>query len=303
MYGRIIVVTKKTALAELLERHNNLRQAAFYLESRGESLATYDEVDQRYRESLEKVVKSLPKDIPHFEVERDNLVNHHFRTTDLVVAIGPDGLFVNLAKYLDGQHVIAVNPDPETIDGVIMQTSPRAVKKLIERAADDKANAMDVVLAEAKTNDGQILYAVNDFLVGRNDQISARYVIEHEGKSERQSSSGVLVATGMGSTGWFRSVCTMADRLCERESDDEWFDWSWDEKSLVYVVREGFPSRYTGVEITTGTVWDKNPLKITSEMPEGGIVFSDGMPSDGITFNSGTVVEIRPSQKKVTILN
>ena len=61
-----------------------------------------------------------------------------------------------------------------------------------------------MVLAERE--DGQRLLALNEIFVGHRSHQSARYLIRTREGEEHQSSSGVLCASGTGSTGWARSV-------------------------------------------------------------------------------------------------
>ena len=53
-------------------------------------------------------------------VDRGFLTNYVFGARDVVVALGQDGLVANVLKYLDGQPVIGVNPDPARWDGVLL---------------------------------------------------------------------------------------------------------------------------------------------------------------------------------------
>jgi NAD kinase len=129
-----------------------------------------------------------------------------------VVTIGPDGLVANTVKYALGIPIIAVNPDPDTIEGVLCRTEPGDFGMYWSRAAGRRGTDSGVTLAEAATSDGQKLLAVNDLFIGRRDHVSARYRIEAEGKSEHHSSSGIVISTGVGSTGWMRSILQGAYR-------------------------------------------------------------------------------------------
>ena len=67
-------------------------------------------------------------------------------------------------------------------------------------------------MAKASLNNGQTLYGVNDLFIGPKTHSSARYLIRSGEASEAQSSSGVIVSTGMGSTGWLKSLLTGSAR-------------------------------------------------------------------------------------------
>lgn len=63
-------------------------------------------------------------------------------------------------------------------------------------------------MAEARMSDDQTLRAVNDLFIGPRTHTSALYELSHDGKTEFQSSSRLIVSTGLGSTAWMKSVVT-----------------------------------------------------------------------------------------------
>lgn len=73
---------------------------------------------------------------------------------------------------------------------------------------------------------------------------------------------------------------------------------AWGADYLQFTVREPFPSRTTGVSIVFGHVSAREPLQITSYMPENGVIFSDGVESDFLEFRSGVAAEISIAEKK-----
>src|SRR6266700_6241111 len=48
------------------------------------------------------------------------LPNFVFGPEDIVVALGQDGLVANTLKYLNGQPLVGVNPDPRRYDGQLL---------------------------------------------------------------------------------------------------------------------------------------------------------------------------------------
>lgn len=306
MFDRIVVVTKSTELSDLLDRHHSRDQVKFFLELRGQSIEEKEEADKAYRLTLDSLLAGLPRDIPHHLVRREHLVNFLFREHDLVVLLGPDGLYANCAKYLDGQPILGINPDPLRVDGVLMRFTVSDALRFLPAVLAGKFRTDTLTLAQAVTSDKQVLLAANDFLIGRRDQISARYVIEHEGRAERQSSSGVLVSTGCGSSGWLTSVFCGAMGVTGGWSEDtgagERAKFPWSAPYLKFVVREPFPSRYTKTSILSGTITTDSPLKVVSEMAEGGVVFSDGVPEDALEFNSGCTLTVTPAAKTASLI-
>ena len=158
--------------------------------------------------ALTTVTAAIPLDWRRGEVERDDLARFLFGPEDVVVAVGQDGLVANVAKYLAGQPVVGINPDPARNPGVLVPHPPDATATLL-LALDERREVQleERVMVEAALDDGQTLRALNEVYIGHTTHQSARYrIATPDGSSEGQSSSGVLVGTGTGATGWCRSA-------------------------------------------------------------------------------------------------
>src|ERR1700689_3699821 len=133
---RVVIVTKPSRLEELVLQHLTQGAAQFILESRGQSIEPYEEEDAAYKAAIAAVRRQIPNDLPVTTVSREDLPNFLFRDKDLIVVCGPDGLFVNLAKYIGSQPVLTVNPDPKTVAGVLMLFPPHAEGGMITQAQE-----------------------------------------------------------------------------------------------------------------------------------------------------------------------
>jgi hypothetical protein len=121
MYQQIVLVTRKTRLEELVERFNTREQAKFYIEHMGLDFSDYDREHATYAAAVRQLRRDLEGLVPKVQaIDRGFLPNFLFTPEDLVVTVGQDGLVVNTAKYLDGQPVVAVNPDPARYDGILL---------------------------------------------------------------------------------------------------------------------------------------------------------------------------------------
>src|SRR5216117_185199 len=99
MYDKIIVVTLKTRLEELIERFNTREQAKFYIEHMGLDFGVYDREHQVYTQALRSLRRQVEGLTPKLQfIERQFLPNFLFTSHDLVVTIGRDGLVMNTAK-------------------------------------------------------------------------------------------------------------------------------------------------------------------------------------------------------------
>jgi hypothetical protein len=281
---RAVVVTRPTDLEMLLLRHGTLAQARFFLESRGQAV---DVVADRHRvqeEAVHAVLAAIPLSWRRARIGRADLDRFLFEADDVVVAVGQDGLVANVAKYLAGQPVIGVNPSKQLFDGVLVQHAPSSCAKLLPAAAAG-APCEERTMVEASTSDGARLVALNEVYVGHKTHQSSRYRLAFRGHEERHSSSGIIVCTGTGASGWAKSVSRQRASCAPLPAPLG--------KDLTFLVREAWPSVATGVDVTDGVIAGDAPLVVTSEMNSDGVVFGDGIEQDALDFSFGQVLTVR----------
>lgn len=307
LYDSAIVVTRKTELDELVGRFATASQARFYLEHAGRDFAPIEAAHERYQATVGAIRRSLPRALKTQVLDRALVPQYSFGDTDLVITIGQDGLVSNTAKYLTTQPILAVNPDPAQYDGVLLPFTVEDFDDALAATLRGRAPIKGVTLALAELSDGQSLLAFNDFFVGAASHVSARYTIMVDGRTERQSSSGLIVSTGAGSTGWLQSVYAGAAGIVEALGGKvipppNHGRLAWDEETLIYSVREPFPSRVTGTSIVHGRITRGSPLIVTSLMGTNGVIFSDGVESDYLAFNHGTAAKISIAPRKAHLI-
>jgi NAD kinase len=304
---KIVVVTRKTRLEELIERFNTRKQAKFYIEHNGLDFSDYEKEHEVYTQSLGKLTREVAKFERRIQqIDWTFLPNFIFVPEDLVITVGRDGLVVNTAKYLEGQLIVAVNPDPSRNDGILLPFTADTAPAGVGRALEGKAHCHEITMAQVRLNDGQNLLAVNDFYIGQRTHISSRYSLTWHRRTERQSSSGVLVSTGAGSTGWLSSTQNMAAAVTGllegKQHQVPRLRLRWDDPRLVFVVREPFQSRASGVRLAAGMIDADEELQLESHMPDGGVIFSDGVEADALAFNAGTVASICAADRKTRLV-
>lgn len=289
---RFVLVVRKTRMQELVERFNTWEQARFYLEHNGVEVQDYLDEHDLYKQRILEVETCIRERGQLQLLDRSFLPNYRFNPDDIVVVVGQDGLVANTLKYLDGQPVIAINPDPNRWDGVLLPYEAGDLPTVLKKVESQSAAIKAVTFAEARTNDGQVMLAVNDLFIGPKSHSSARYSLRWNGKSETQSSSGIIVSTGMGSTGWFQSILAGAMGVMGETTHHLSAGFSWDQKRLQFAVREPFPSQTTGVNLVFGEITGEQSLLLESMMPENGVIFSDGIEQDYLSFNSGCLLSV-----------
>lgn len=310
MYEKIVVVTRKTRLEELIERFNSREQARFYIEHMGANFADYEREHETYQRSLAELRRQLAglAEIKIQLIERAFLPNFLFGDKDIVLPVGQDGLVVNTAKYLNGQPVVAVNPDPAQFDGVLLPFQVAQVGRVITGLLAGRSQVRAITMAEAALNDGQTILAFNDLFIGVRSHTSARYQITWGQQTERHSSSGLIVSTGAGSTGWLSSMFQMAAGVARFATGADTgieparFRFAWDEPRLLFVVREPFVSRISQAGIVAGVLSGGEELVLESHIPDQGVIFSDGVEADYLAFNSGSIARIRVAERQTQLV-
>jgi len=277
---RVVVVSRRGELDELLARHGTRGAAAYFLRQRGRDL---DEVTARHealRTALTEVGAAVPADWRRGHVERADLPRFLFGPEDIVLAVGQDGLVANVAKYLEAQPVIGVDPEPGRNPGVLVRHTAGEVGRLLRQRGAGEERTMAV----ARLDDGQELHGLNEVYIGHASHQSARYVLgTPDGGRERQSSSGLIVGTGTGATGWCASIA--------RERGAAPAPPAPADRRLCWFVREAWPSPTTGVRRDAGLLADGEEIELTSES-ERLVVFADGLESDALELSWGQRVRV-----------
>jgi hypothetical protein len=276
----------------------------------GANFADYEQEHETYQRALADLRRRLAG-LPGLKtqfIERAFLPNFLFSDKDIVVTIGQDVLVVNTAKYLHGQPVVAVNPDPARFDDILLPFRIPQVSQAITNLLAGRSQIRAITMAEAALNDGQTILAFNDLFVGVRTHTSARYQITWGRQTEQHSSSGLIVSTGAGSTGWLSSMFQMAAGVARFATGADGgieparFRFGWDEPKLLFVVREPFVSRTSQAGIVAGLLSAGEELILESLIPDRGLIFSDGLEADYLAFNSGTIARIRIAERKTRLV-
>ncbi|MDT4989016.1 MAG: hypothetical protein QOI74_3110 [Micromonosporaceae bacterium] len=294
---RVILVHRRTELDDAVARHGTHGQAAFFLSSRGRSIDELEARHTRTRSALAAVCAAIPSDWRRGRVERADLSRFLFEPRDIVVVVGQDGLVANVAKYLDAQPVIGINPEPDRNAGVLVCHTPDDAGALIRTATQSSADIEARTMVAAATDDGQRLLAVNEIFVGHTSHQTARYTLAlPDGRAERQASSGVIVSTGTGATGWCRSVWQERRSKIVLPGPTE--------PRLAWFVREAWPSPATGTSLVEGVV-AKNARQATLTVEVESdrlVVFGDGIESDALTLSWGQRLRLRLAEQRLRLV-
>ncbi len=283
---RFVLVTRRTRMQDLIARFNTSSQARFYIEHLGADFGDYEREHETYEAAVRRAREVFAGFGRLHVLDRTFLPNYVFGPEDQVAAIGQDGLVANALKYVGRRPLLGINPDPERWDGGLLPFRVAELPGAVEQVISKSLPIRELTFARVTLNTGESLVGVNDLFIGARSHVSARYEIRSGEKAEPHSSSGVIVSTGLGSTGWLRSVQAGAAAIAGKAFQP--VALAWDDPELIFSVREPFPSRASRTELVTGRIKESRPLVLTSAMAGEGVIFSDGMEADFLAFNSGT---------------
>ncbi|MGW1951399.1 hypothetical protein ACWCPI_01330 [Streptomyces sp. NPDC001920] len=283
---RVVLVHRRTEYEELVARHGTHGQAVFFLSSRGRGIEEVAERHRRTRRALAEVTSAIPLTWRQARVERADLDRFLFAPEDVVVVVGQDGLVANAAKYLAGQPVVGIDADPGRNPGVLVRHRPADAAQLLVSTQSARSGCDELTMVEAVTDDGQRLVALNEIYLGAAGHQTARYRLGLEddgGGVEAQASSGVIIGTGTGATGWIRSVWQERGERLRLPSPTE--------ERLLWFVREAWPSPATGTSLVAGELAAASGLRLTVES-ERLVAFGDGMETDAVELTWGQTVRV-----------
>ena len=295
---RVVVVHRRTEREQIV-REQGTWERAKYQAKMLKSVRALSAVADRYdaaESALQTVSSAIPSAWRRGAVEREDLDRFLFEPEDLVVVVGQDGLVANVAKYLDGQPVIGIDADPGSGMGVLTRHRAQECALLLQATADRRAQTQERTMVEAAV-DGQVglgLTALNEIYLGSPTHQSARYTLSTmDGARERHSSSGVVIGTGTGATGWCSSIAR--ERATAPPSPAP------DEAALCWFVREAWPSPGTGVALTSGRLGPGERVELSSE-GERLVAFADGLEADRLDLAWGQRISIGVADRRLRLI-
>lgn len=175
-------------------------------------------------------------------ISGDDDINHKlFKPETIVFVLGGDNYFQNVSHFLDNQPVLFINSDAERSSGALAAFDHTQIETEIKKILNGEYLIEEWTRLEAEIAHGgepKIVYhlALSEILVADNepDQMT-KYQMEFEGQTQRYNDSGLIIATGRGSTGWFDSAI--------RYIKPEGFQFDPVLKQAAFISREFFPKK------------------------------------------------------------
>lgn len=292
---RVVVIHRRSELDELIDRHGTRGQAEFFLRTRGRDLNDAQGRHDVQQDALQQVRAAVPADWRRGDAEREDLHRFAFEPEDVCVVVGQDGLVANSAKYLDGQPLIGIDPEPGRNAGVLVTHKPDATRALLRAVASGAARVQSRAMVRATLDDGQRLDALNEVFVGHPSHQTARYRLTGTDarEPEHQASSGLIVASGTGSTGWAASI--------HRERKLPPALPGIEDRYLSWFVREAWPSPATSTTLTDGLIVPGEELTVVVES-DALVLFGDGLEADRLTATWGQRISLATSDRSLRLV-
>lgn len=225
---------------------------------------------------------------------RDQLDAFDLTQYSAIVALGGDNHFTYIAHHCEKNKIIGCNSDTETSFGALLSFNPITLKETIKTNWENTTiENWSLLSVSIEYPDGKTITTVNAVseisIRNTNPDLTSRYIVKHEGLSEEQKSSGLLLYTGAGSTGWYAS--------CKNEDEGH---GSFPKSANFFraYARELSRKARQSFKLTDFTV--ANSCQIISEM-NGGIAI-DALPERIYPFPAGSIATIYLSKDKLQVI-
>lgn len=206
---------------------------------------------------------------------------------DLVITIGGDGTFLRAAQFNERAMMFAVNQDPRQKVGFFTRASRKDFARKFRKIMEGKYTIIKSTRLETSINGKNIELALNEIFFGdKRPYKMCRYLLNIQGRKEKQRSSGLIIATGSGSHAWFQSAGGKSFPITSRK--------------FAFVVREPYEGkeRYA---IKRGIIGKKGYLKITS-LDDNNMVVVDAL-SRPYAVPKGTTATIKIAKKPLYLVS
>ena len=224
-------------------------------------------------------------------ISADDLTRETAGRAGLVIALGGDNHFQYVSHFLADTPIIGVNYDPASSEGAVIYFSPCA-EHLRDMLLSDTFSVEEWTRLQAEINGMPIMPATSEYFLGEEQRKDmSRYVTEFHGMAEKQKSSGVVVATGAGSSGWHNSasghihpagkIFPTIDAVAE------------------FIVTEPYKGRLTHYSMLQRTMGEDDVLVVKSLNDSRGIVTSDAIEVYPFEIGATAVVRVWPASLKV----
>jgi len=243
---------------------------------------------ERIKESHDKQEANLNKlkEIFHESrfIERDDFTKEIALEADLIISFGGDNHFTYLSHFIKNRPILGINSDSQRSEGAMTSARAEELKEVYEKLESGKYEIEEWPRLSVEVN-GQIVdtLAVSELFLGEGSRKEmSRNILEFKGVKEQQKGAGMIVSTGVGSTGWYLSATRYL------EGDFEAF--SRTENLAKFVMSEPYKGRTADYSLITGEIKPGEELIVHSINDSNGVISFDSWKD--YPFKEGSIAKI-----------
>lgn len=226
-------------------------------------------------------------------IARDDLAESVNQDADLVIAFGGDNHFVYVSHFAKSAMILGINSDPQRSDGALTSLTADQCEEALQALTRGDYSIEEWPRLEALVNGKPLPLTTSELFVGERERVyMSRYVLKHGDVEETQKSSGLLITTGAGSTGWYDSAC--------RYLHPDGNVFARTEPKFVFLATEPSKGRLNRSKLLEGTVQAGESLRIQSLNDSSGLVSVDSL--DEVLFSRGATLEVRISPHALKVI-
>lgn len=216
----------------------------------------------------------------------------------LLIVVGGDDHFKRISQSVPpGVMIMGLNSDPVRSRGALLSANATDLGVLVQDLERGLYEVEEWGRLALSINGTSIGAATADLILGKADfRLMSRHELTHNGTTVEHRSSGLLVSSGAGSTGWFSSAgmyLGAGSRVFPRTA--QYLRWELREPSVDIVDNQPVLPPLCEGTLNLGEV-----LTVLSRNNSDGIISRDSI--DAIPFPRGAVAEIRLHPEPLSVI-
>lgn len=256
----------------------------------GVNINTILESHKAQIEGLEKLKKYFA---PNQFIYRDLLTKEKLLEYELIISYGGDNHYKYVSHFIENQLLLGINSDPKRSEGALTSITSEEIDEFIPKILADNYEINNWTRIKFQIND-KIGFATTEIYLGEKyRKYMSRHIITYEGNEEEQKCSGIVIATGSGSTGWFDSSV--------RYLSPKGSYFGNQEQLAKFIVTEPYRGKLNGSTILCGNIKKGAELKIQSLNDSNGLLITDSI--EEYAFPRGTIATIKVHDIPIKVIS
>jgi NAD+ kinase len=281
-FSKIIIVPKLSKYEWDLQRYRlSPNHLLVKYKTEGVDVARVLASHERQKKSFAVVKKFFRKAA---FLSRRQLTRKVVQEAKMVISLGGDNHFQYVSHFVTNTLMVGINSDPDRSEGALNSLPIQKCEVLVRCLREDNLDYEEWMRIQVVLNGKLIpLLAVSEIYMGESlRRFMSRHRLMFHGKNEEQKSSGLLVSTGAGSTGWYDSACRFLYPKGNRFRKAE--------KSIRFLSTEPYDGKLTSHKIAHGKIKQGEILSVRSLNDTNGVLSIDCQTE--YPFREGSVAVI-----------